>query len=148
MRKYKALIFIGLIIAVLLVLSSSALADRAKYVVSLYRISNLGPPPQYESTSVGNADIAVTEKYFIIQANLYSDGGLPNTKYRFGFAVAAGSQWLAIGSELTTDGTGAGSATLKMKIPEEASKPYTVVVGLAAHGKYITSKPVTLLNAP
>ena len=148
MRKHKALIFIGLTIAVLLVLSSLALADTAKYDVSLYRISSLGPPPQYESTSVGNADIAVTEKYFTVQANLYSDGGLPNTKYRFGFAVAAGSQWLAIGSELTTDGTGAGSATLKMKIPEKASKPYTVVVGLAALGKYITSKPVTLLNTP
>ena len=148
MRKHEALIVIGLTIAVVLALSSLALADTAKYAVSLYRISSLGPPPQYESTSVGNADITVTEKYFTVQANVHSDGGLPNTKYRIGFAVAVGSQWMAVGSELTTDGTGAASATLKMNIPAEASKPYTVVVGLAAGGKYITSKPVTLLNSP
>ena len=148
MRKHQALIFIGLAIAALFMLSSPALADTAKYIVSLYRISNLGPPPQYESTPVGSADITATEKYFVVQANLHAGRGLPNTKYRFGFAVAVGAKWLAIGSELTTDGTGAGSATIKMNIPEKASKPYTVVVGLAKSGKYITSKPVTLLNAP
>ena len=148
MRRHIFLIVIGLTIAVLLALSSQAAADTAKYLVPLYKISKLGPPIQYGTTSVGNADIAVTEQSFTVEAKLHLNGGLPNTKYRFGFGVKVGARWVVTGSSLTTDDKGAGSATLTMNIPEKAAKPYTVAVCLSASGNYIASKRVTLLKAP
>jgi len=152
MRRHTGLIATGLTIAILLVLSSQALASKAKYLVPLYRISELGPPIQYDPVSVGNADITLditaTERSFIVQVTLRCDGGLPNTRYRSGFGVEVGSRWVVTRSSLVTDDKGAGSATLTMEIPAEVTKPYTVAVGLAARGSYIISKRVILMNAP
>ena len=148
MRRHISLIAIGLTIAVLLALSSQALADTAKYFVRLYKITELGPPVRYDPVSVGNADIAVTEQSFTVQVNLRRGGGLPNAKYRFGFGVRVDSRWVVTGSSLTTDHEGAGSAMLTMKIPEKASKPYIVAACLSARGSYVASKRVTLMKAP
>lgn len=148
MRRHTALITAILTIAVLFVLLPQASADIAKYIIPLYKILELGPPAQYDPTPVGNADTTVTEQSFTAQVNLHLDGGLPNTKYQSGFGVKVGSRWIVTRSSLTTDDKGAGSATLTMKIPDNAAKPYTIAVALVAHGSYIISKRVVLMNAP
>ena len=148
MRRHTALAAISFIIVILLMPLSQVLADTAKYLIPLYKISSLGPPIKYDSTLVGNADIAVTKSSFTAQVKLSLKGGLANTKYRSGFGVKVGSKWIVTRSSLTTDSKGAGSVTLTMKIPEKASKPYTVAVALAANGSYIASKRVVLMNAP
>lgn len=148
MRKHKGIVTIGFIIVILLMPLSQVLADTAKYLVPLYKISSFGPPIKYDSASIGNADIGVTKSSFTAQVKLNLKGGLPNTKYRSGFGVKVGSKWIIAKSSLTTDSKGAGSVTLTMKIPEKASKPYTITVALAAQGSYISSKRVVLMNAP
>lgn len=145
MRKHTAL---AAIIVMLLMPLSQVLADTAKYLIPLYKISALGPPIQYDSASIGNADISVTKSSFTAQVKLSLRGGLPNTKYQSGFGVKVGSKWVVTKSDMTTDSKGAGSVTLTMNIPEKASKPYTVVVVLAASGSYIASKRVALMSAP
>lgn len=133
---------------ILLMLLPQAFADTAKYLIPLYKISQLGPPIQYDPNMVGNVDIAVTEKAFTAQVNLHLSGGLPNMKYQAGLGLRIGSTWSVNKSSLKTDGNGAGNATLTMNIPKNASKPYSIVVVLVAKGSYIASKRIVLMHSP